>query len=118
MECVGGCFLNCSVHSLGLANGPGTIRLDQAVLDVDTIEDMRPLESPGSSLPVFGQIREGHAIISQDFVYLIRKCRAFQFSRVLGELSRDSRLGQRIDHSLPVKGIYGRMDCLAARRCR
>ena len=70
MECSDGCFLDGSVHSLGLAVGPRMIRLRQAVLDAmfetNAIEDMRPEEAPGWSLPVLRQIGEGHAIVVTD----------------------------------------------------
>ena len=92
------CFLNCPVHPFGLTVGPWMIRLRQpmfdAMLEANAIEDVWPEESPGRSLSVLGQIGEGHAVIGQDLVYLIRKGRddiseeggAFHFAGMLVEL--------------------------------
>ena len=93
-----GCFLDRSVHSLGLAIGPGMVRLCESMFDAmvatNAIEDMRSEKAPGGSFTVLGQIGEGHAVIGQDLVYLVRKGRddvseeggAFHFSGVLVEL--------------------------------
>jgi len=52
------------------------IRLRQTVLDAmletDRIEDMWPEEAPGWSLTILRQIGEGHAVVGQDLVCLIR----------------------------------------------
>jgi hypothetical protein len=98
MERPDGCFLDRSVHPLGLTVGPGMVRPGQPVLDAmletNAIEDMWSEEPSGWSLTVLRQIGEGHAIIGQDLVYLIRKGRddvseeggTFHFPRVLVEL--------------------------------
>jgi hypothetical protein len=74
-----GRLLDGSVHPLGLTVGPWVIRLRRsmfdAVFETNAIEDMWSEEAPGCSLAVFGQIREGHAVIGQDLVYLIWKGR-------------------------------------------
>ena len=79
MECPDRRLFDGSVHPLGLAVGPGMVWLCQsmfdAMLDANAIEDMRPEEAPGWSLTVLGQVGEGHAVIGQDLVYLIRKGR-------------------------------------------
>jgi hypothetical protein len=46
-----------------------------AMLKTDSIEDMRPEESPGGSLTALRRIGERHAIIGEDLMYLIRKRR-------------------------------------------
>lgn len=57
------CVLDGSVHSFGLAVGPGMIRLGQAMLDAmlnaDTIEDVWVKEPPCRAFAVFGQVCEG-----------------------------------------------------------
>jgi hypothetical protein len=71
------CFLDGSVHPLGLTIGPRVIRLRQSVLDTvlktDAIEDVRPEEPAGRSLAIVRQIGEGHSVVGQDLVYLIRE---------------------------------------------
>ena len=93
-----GCVFDGPVHSLGLAVGPGMIRLRQsmfdAMLETNAIEDMRSKKAPGGSFTVLGQIREGHAIVGEDLVYFIRKSRddvteergSFHFAGVFVEL--------------------------------
>jgi hypothetical protein len=93
-----GCVFNSAVHSFGLTVGPGMIRPRQSMFDAmlktNAIEDMWSEEAPGWSLAVLRQIGEGHPVIGQDFVYLIRKGRddvseeggAFHFPGVPVEL--------------------------------
>jgi hypothetical protein len=121
-----GCVLNGPVHPLGLAVGPGMIRLRQSMFDVmvkaNAIEDVWPEEPSGWSLTVLRQIGEGHAIIGQDLVYLIRKRRddiseeggAFDFSSVLVELDvgelRDPVDGEEHDEFSVRMGESGAVD--------
>ena len=72
------CFLDGSVHPLGLTVGPGVIRLRQSVFDTMlktyTIEDVRPEEAAGWALAVARQIGECHSVVGEHLVYLIGKC--------------------------------------------
>jgi hypothetical protein len=126
MERSDSCFLDRSVHPLGLAVGPGMVRLCQPVLDAmletNAIEDMRPEETPGWSLTVLGQIGEGHSIVGQDLVYLIRKGRddvseeggTFHFPGMLVELDvgelRDPVYGEEHDEFSVGVGEFGAVD--------
>ena len=98
MERPDSCFLDCPVHSPGLAVGPGMIRLRQSMFDAmlktNAIEDMRSKDASGGSFTVLGQIGEGHAVVGQHRMYFIRKGRddvfeeggTFYFAGVLVEL--------------------------------
>jgi hypothetical protein len=102
------------------------IRLRQSVFDAmlrtDAIEDMWPEESSGWSLSVLGQIGEGHAVIGQDVVDLIRKGHddvseeggAFHFPGVLVELEvgklRDPVDGEEHDEFTVGVGEFSAID--------
>ena len=121
-----GGILHSAVHPLGLTVGPGMIRLRQSMLDAmlkaNAIEDMWSEEAPGWSLTVLGQIGEGHSIVGQDLVYLIRKGRddvseeggAFHFPGVLVELDvgelRDPVDGEEHDEFAVGMGEFGAVD--------
>jgi len=94
-----GCFLDGSVHPLGLTIGPGMVRFGQSMFDAllkaNAIEDVWPEEAACWSLAVPRQIGEGHAVVGEDLVYLIRKGRddvtqeggPFDFAGVLDDES-------------------------------
>ena len=93
-----------------------------AMLETDAIEDMWPEEAARRSLTVLGQIGEGHAIIGEDFVYLIRKGRddiseegsTFHFPGVLVEFDvselRDAVDGEEHDELAVRVAQFGAVD--------
>jgi hypothetical protein len=108
---------------IGLSEfGRPPLSMLDAMFETNTIEDMWSEEAPGWSLTVLREISEGHAVVGQDRVYLIRKgCDdipeeggAFHFPGMLVELDigelRDPVDGEEHDEFAVGVGEFGAVD--------
>ena len=114
-----GGVLDGAVHSLGLPIGPRMVGLGQPVLDVvgdaDAVEDVRAKEAAARAIAVLGQAGEGHAVVGQHSMDLVREAldhipqegRAFHLPGAVVELDigelRDPV--DRQEHDEPAVGM-------------